>query len=53
MWGRTHCDGGRCATGDCGHTSQPCQGAGGVPPATLAEFTLNGSFNRFSTDKFI
>ncbi|KAL0755164.1 hypothetical protein Bca101_092832 [Brassica carinata] len=29
---------GRCLTGDCGKLQ--CAGAGGVPPATLAEFTI-------------
>ncbi|XP_054161479.1 uncharacterized protein LOC128959529 [Oppia nitens] len=43
VWGRTNCNGdGHCETGDCGNKIQ-CQGAGGVPPATLAEFTLNGN----------
>ncbi|KAF7139307.1 hypothetical protein RHSIM_Rhsim07G0235200 [Rhododendron simsii] len=45
FWARTDCnfDGlsnGACATGDCGGSLQ-CTGSG-VPPATLAEFTLNG-----------
>ncbi|KAG0549829.1 hypothetical protein BDA96_01G288300 [Sorghum bicolor] len=49
MWARTGCshDGatGRlvCATGDCGSGSAECAGAGAAPPATLAEFTLDGS----------
>ena len=47
FWGRTYCsfDGsgrGNCETGDCGGILQ-CNGAGGVPPATLAEFTLDGA----------
>ena len=29
-----------CATGDC-HNKLQCNGAGGVPPATLAEIQLN------------
>ncbi|PSN38882.1 hypothetical protein C0J52_18971 [Blattella germanica] len=46
FWPRTGCsfDGngnGHCETGDCGNKLQ-CAGAGGQPPATLAEFTLNG-----------
>jgi len=41
FWGRTNCVNGACETGDCGRREQ-CQGAGGQPPATLAEFTLNG-----------
>nr|CAD7198971.1 unnamed protein product [Timema douglasi] len=46
FWARTGCnfDGngiGPCETGDCGNKLQ-CAGAGGVPPVSLAEFTLNG-----------
>jgi Thaumatin family len=46
FWGRTECTfdssgAGSCATGDCGGHLQ-CNGAGGVPPASLAEFTLSG-----------
>lgn len=44
FWGRTGCsfDGnkGKCDTGDCGGILQ-CNGAGGNPPATLAEFTFD------------
>ena len=46
VWGRTNCTfnghgGGRaCTTGDCGGV-EACKGPG-APPATLAEFTLNG-----------
>lgn len=48
FWGRTACsfDGsghGSCASGDCGSGRVECGGSGAVPPATLAEFTLNGS----------
>ncbi|WP_439040183.1 thaumatin family protein [Salmonella sp. NW173] len=43
VWARTRCsnNGGRftCLTGDCGR-GLSCNGAGGVPPVTLAEFTL-------------
>ena len=44
IWGRHGCSfdaGGRgqCATGDCGGALN-CNGAGGTPPATLAEITL-------------
>ncbi|CAN6206852.1 unnamed protein product [Urochloa humidicola] len=44
VWGRQGCSfdaagRGRCATGDCGGTLY-CNGAGGAPPATLAEITL-------------
>ncbi|PSN38881.1 Pathogenesis-related protein 5 [Blattella germanica] len=46
FWVRTGCsfDGngnGHCETGDCGNKLE-CAGAGGEPPVTLAEFTLNG-----------
>jgi hypothetical protein len=49
FWGRTGCttdSQGKltCETGDCGNGLQ-CNGAGGIPPATLAEFTLNGANN--------
>ncbi|CAN6324291.1 unnamed protein product [Urochloa humidicola] len=48
LWGRTLCAadaGGRfaCATGDCGSGSVQCAGGGAATPATLAEFTLDGS----------
>ncbi|KAL6649578.1 hypothetical protein ACP70R_013802 [Stipagrostis hirtigluma subsp. patula] len=49
MWGRTLCatdtTTGKftCATGDCGSGTLQCSGGGAAPPATLAEFTLNGS----------
>ncbi|KAI3428937.1 uncharacterized protein J3R85_008961, partial [Psidium guajava] len=49
LWGRTLCSqnatAGRftCATGDCGSPTVECSGSGAVPPATLAEFTLNGA----------
>ncbi|KAL6603205.1 hypothetical protein ACP70R_043566 [Stipagrostis hirtigluma subsp. patula] len=44
VWGRQGCTfdaagRGRCATGDCGGALY-CNGAGGAPPATLAEITL-------------
>ena len=47
MWGRTHCavdDSGKfsCATADCGSGKVECDGGNAEPPATLAEFTLNG-----------
>uniref|UniRef100_A0A0D9WY20 Potassium channel tetramerisation-type BTB domain-containing protein n=1 Tax=Leersia perrieri TaxID=77586 RepID=A0A0D9WY20_9ORYZ len=46
MWGRHRCttSGGRfsCESGDCGTGQVACNGAGGAPPATLAEFTLGG-----------
>lgn len=41
IWARTSCTD-RCITGDCGRGTGQCSGAGGVPPATLVEFTLNG-----------
>ncbi|KNA15106.1 hypothetical protein SOVF_101300 [Spinacia oleracea] len=48
FWGRTGCSfddagQGTCATGDCGSGTVECNGSGAKPPATLAEFTLNGS----------
>eukprot|EP00252_Welwitschia_mirabilis_P026645 TRINITY_DN879_c0_g1_i3.p1 TRINITY_DN879_c0_g1~~TRINITY_DN879_c0_g1_i3.p1 ORF type:complete len:323 (+),score=-19.91 TRINITY_DN879_c0_g1_i3:469-1437(+) len=47
VWGRTGCvfdsDGkGNCTTADCGGQLE-CNGAGAMPPATLAELTLSGS----------
>jgi hypothetical protein len=44
IWGRTGCNTstGFCATGDCGYKIA-CSGATGVPPVTLAEFTLAGA----------
>jgi hypothetical protein len=32
-----------CITGDCGSSKVECTGSGAIPPATLAEFTLNGA----------
>ncbi|PIA57307.1 hypothetical protein AQUCO_00600208v1 [Aquilegia coerulea] len=48
LWGRTVCaedSTGKftCVTGDCGSGTLECAGAGAAPPATLAEFTLNGA----------
>ncbi|XP_002467352.1 thaumatin-like protein 1b [Sorghum bicolor] len=47
LWGRTLCAAatGRfsCATGDCGSGDVQCNGGGAATPATLAEFTLDGS----------
>ncbi|KAD7479208.1 hypothetical protein E3N88_02344 [Mikania micrantha] len=48
IWGRTLCSTdstGRftCVTGDCGSGTVECNGGGAAPPATLAEFTLNGA----------
>ncbi|XP_030489075.2 thaumatin-like protein 1b [Cannabis sativa] len=45
FWGRSHCSmdhNGKfsCATGECGSGEIGCKGAGGIPPATLVEFTL-------------
>lgn len=47
FWGRSFCStdsSGRfsCRSGDCGTGQVTCNGAGGAPPATLVEFTLNG-----------
>lgn len=49
LWGRTLCTQDAstgtftCVTGDCGSGTIECDGAGATPPATLAEFTLNGA----------
>ncbi|KAG7024146.1 hypothetical protein SDJN02_12959, partial [Cucurbita argyrosperma subsp. argyrosperma] len=48
FWGRTHCSqdsNGKfsCLTGDCGSDKVECGGNGAKPPATLAEFTLDGA----------
>ncbi|KAL9841089.1 putative Thaumatin family [Arabidopsis thaliana] len=51
IWGRTLCNQNEisgiftCVTGDCGSSQIECSGAGAIPPATLAEFTLNGAEN--------
>lgn len=45
IWGRTACDFNTtpsCETGTCG-SSLDCNGSGGTPPASWAEFTLNGA----------
>ncbi|XP_017786767.1 PREDICTED: pathogenesis-related protein 5-like [Nicrophorus vespilloides] len=43
FWARTWCNPNsrHCETGDCGNRLE-CNGAGGVPPVTLAEITLRG-----------
>ncbi|KAE9552435.1 hypothetical protein FO519_004343 [Halicephalobus sp. NKZ332] len=49
IWTRTWCDGNmNCGTGFCGASFNKveCNGAGGRPPATLAEFTLGGHGNQ-------
>ncbi|XP_065855171.1 thaumatin-like protein 1 [Euphorbia lathyris] len=49
LWGRTLCTQDpttskfSCITGDCGSSTIQCSGDGAAPPATLAEFTLNGA----------
>ncbi|KAK4275104.1 hypothetical protein QN277_018241 [Acacia crassicarpa] len=48
FWGRTQCaqdSTGKftCLTGDCGSGKVECGGKGASPPATLAEFTLDGA----------
>ncbi|KAA8537512.1 hypothetical protein F0562_027120 [Nyssa sinensis] len=48
FWGRTLCtedSTGKftCVTGDCGSGKLECDGRVAVPPATLAEFTLDGA----------
>lgn len=52
LWGRYGCStnssSGKfaCVSGDCASGQVPCNGAGGIPPATLAEFTLQGYDNK-------
>ncbi|PQQ11359.1 thaumatin-like protein 1b [Prunus yedoensis var. nudiflora] len=52
FWARTGCNfdpttgQGTCTTGDCGSNQVECNGAGAIPPATLAEFTIGGSDNQ-------
>ncbi|KZV15222.1 Thaumatin-like protein 1a [Dorcoceras hygrometricum] len=50
IWARSSCSnsGGRfhCLTGDCGSGEVYCRGAGGTPPVSLVEFTLNGDGNK-------
>ncbi|XP_061359934.1 pathogenesis-related thaumatin-like protein 3.5 [Gastrolobium bilobum] len=48
LWGRTLCSQDStgkfsCVTGDCGSSAVECAGGNAAPPATLAEFTLNGA----------
>lgn len=48
FWGRTLCSQDStgkfsCLTGDCNSGKVECSGNGATPPATLAEFTLDGS----------
>ncbi|XP_037444110.1 thaumatin-like protein 1b isoform X1 [Triticum dicoccoides] len=48
LWGRTLCStdpAGKfaCVTGNCGSGRQDCGGGGAAPPATLAEFTMDGN----------
>ncbi|CAH9147013.1 unnamed protein product [Cuscuta epithymum] len=47
FWARTQCSADQsgkfsCVTADCGSGQLACNGAGAIPPATLAEFTLGG-----------
>ncbi|XP_050205751.1 thaumatin-like protein [Mercurialis annua] len=51
IWARTGCTfgtsgRGSCLTGDCGGVLR-CNGAGGQPPASLAEFTLNSPLDYY------
>lgn len=51
FWARSLCQSDatgnfRCGTGDCGSRETSCNGKGGTPPSTLAEFTLAGSMNK-------
>ncbi|KMT06470.1 hypothetical protein BVRB_7g161390 [Beta vulgaris subsp. vulgaris] len=51
IWARTRCSLDAvtqkfvCGTADCASGQISCNGAGGIPPATLVEFTLNGYDN--------
>lgn len=52
VWGRSQCSQDRsgkfyCATGDCGSGNISCNGAGAIPPTTLAELAiqLNGGLD--------
>ncbi|GMJ07879.1 THAUMATIN-LIKE PROTEIN 1 [Hibiscus trionum] len=52
FWGRTGCNfddsaRGSCTTADCGSGEIECNGAGAIPPATLAEFTLGSGSQDF------
>lgn len=51
FWGRRGCSfdntgRGTCVTGDCGGVLE-CAGAGGAPPASLAEFTLDSPIDYY------
>ena len=48
LWGLTLCSQDAtgkfsCVTGDCGSSTVECAGRAAAPPATLAEWTLNGA----------
>ncbi|XP_042500670.1 thaumatin-like protein 1b [Macadamia integrifolia] len=47
FWGRTYCSSStgstKCETADCGSGQVACNGAGAIPPATLAEFTIGSN----------
>ncbi|KAK9113259.1 hypothetical protein Scep_020778 [Stephania cephalantha] len=53
FWARTGCsfnsneEQPSCRTGDCGSGQPECNGAGAVPPVTLAEFTLGSGSQDF------
>ncbi|KAG7592259.1 Thaumatin family [Arabidopsis thaliana x Arabidopsis arenosa] len=56
FWARTYCNfdasgSGKCGTGDCG-SKLKCAGAGGAPPATLAEFTIGSSGKKNAVQDF-
>ncbi|KAM3265276.1 pathogeneis-related thaumatin-like protein 3.5 [Capsicum annuum] len=54
FWARTQCNfdksgKGTCATGDCGGVLK-CNGAGGTPPASLVEITLDSSLDFYDVN---
>ncbi|XP_073148220.1 thaumatin-like protein 1b [Henckelia pumila] len=50
IWARSACSYSegrfKCLAGDCGSGQVACNGAGGAPPVSLIEFTLNGDGNK-------
>ncbi|KAL6981664.1 hypothetical protein U1Q18_023289 [Sarracenia purpurea var. burkii] len=53
LWGRNGCSfdhsgRGKCVTGDCNGGARECAGAGGEPPATVAEFILDNPLDFYA-----